>query len=77
MLPGTTALPEELADEERVVAYWGGRPEVRRRVEALQQSSASIVLFLNARGLLHFDALFQNILTDGRRLYFTDFGLTL
>jgi hypothetical protein len=117
VLPDTTVLPEELADVERAVAYWGGRPEVRRRIEALQQSSASLVLFLeyipqtlhdwlteqvqageesadralslversleagtsfmNARGLLHFDAHFQNILTDGRRLYFTDYGLAL
>lgn len=111
------ALPMELADVERAVAYWGGRPEVRRRIEALQQSSASLALFLeyipqtlhewftkqvqageesadracslvegeleagtsfmNARGLLHFDAHFQNILTDGRRLYFADYGLAL
>ncbi|MEV7068555.1 serine/threonine-protein kinase [Streptomyces collinus] len=117
VLPDTTALPEELADVERAVAFWGGGPEVRRRIEALQQSSASLVLFLeyipqtlhewlteqvqageesadralslvereleagtsfmNARGLLHFDAHFQNILTDGRRLYFTDYGLAL
>ncbi len=111
------ALPEELADIEQVVAYWGGGPEVRRRIEALQQSSASLVLFLeyipqtlhewfteqvhaddeaadracslverelaagtafmNSRGLLHFDAHFENILTDGRRLYFADYGLAL
>jgi hypothetical protein len=31
--------------------------------------------FMNSRGLLHFDAHFENILTDGRRLYFADFGL--
>lgn len=31
--------------------------------------------FMNANGLLHFDAHFGNIRTDGRRLYFTDFGL--
>ncbi|MEU3349928.1 protein kinase family protein [Streptomyces sp. NPDC006700] len=111
------ALPEELADVERAVAYWGGGPEVRRRIEALRDSSASITLFLeyipqnlhdwlgaqvkagdeatdracamvtrqlkagtsfmNARGLLHFDAHFQNILTDGRRLFFTDYGLAI
>ncbi|MEU6083424.1 protein kinase family protein [Streptomyces sp. NPDC047108] len=116
VLPGPgLPLPEELADVERAVAYWGGASEVRRRVEALQQSSASLVLFLeyipqnlhdwlgvhigaggeaaeracamvdaeleagvsfmNARGLLHFDAHFQNILTDGRRLFFADYGL--
>jgi hypothetical protein len=117
VLPDTTPLPEELADVERAVVYWGGRPEVRRRIEALQQSSASLALFLeyipqtlhewlpeqlqageeaadracalvegeleagtsfmNARGLLHFDAHFRNILTDGRRLYFADYGLAL
>lgn len=46
VLPGTAALPEELADVDRVVAYWGGSPEVRRRIEALEQSSASLALFL-------------------------------
>ncbi|WP_328315799.1 serine/threonine-protein kinase [Streptomyces sp. NBC_00388] len=118
VLPDTAPeLPEELADVDRAVRYWGGGPQVRRRIEALQQSRASLVLFLeyipqtlhgwltgqlragdaaadraasqvekelragisfmNARGLLHFDAHFENILTDGRRLYFTDYGLAL
>ncbi|MFE1247147.1 protein kinase family protein [Streptomyces sp. NPDC058766] len=117
VLPGTTELPEELADVERVVAYWGGGPEVRRRVEALRRSSASLALFLeyipqtldewlteqiqageesadlacalvedeleagtafmNAHGLLHFDAHFQNILVAGGRLHFADYGLAL
>lgn len=112
--PGQS-LPEELADVEKAVTYWGGGSEVRRRIEALRDSSASIALFLeyipknlhdwlgaqvkagdeaaeracamvvrqlqagtsfmNARGLLHFDAHFQNILTDGERLFFTDYGL--
>ena len=35
----------------------------------------SDVQFMNSRGLVHFDAHFGNILTDGRRLYFADFGL--
>ncbi len=112
---GGRPLPEELADVERAVAYWGGGAEVRHRIEALQRSSASLLLFLeyipqnlhdwlgermaageeaaeracamvddelrtgiafmNANGVLHFDAHFENILTDGRRLFFTDFGL--
>lgn len=110
-------LSEEIADVEQVVAYWSGRPEMRRRLEALHGASASLVLFLEyiphtvhqwfdeqiqagdeaadhasalvereltagtafmgSQGLLHFDAHFQNILTDGRRLYFADFGLAL
>nr|WP_051945308.1 hypothetical protein [Streptacidiphilus rugosus] len=117
VLPDSAPLPEELADIDRAVAYWEGSPSVRRRIEALGSSSASIALFLeyipqnlhqwlgtqveagdqaidlacamverelaagtsfmNSRGLLHFDAHFENILTDGRRLYFGDFGLAL
>ncbi|MEE1831440.1 protein kinase family protein [Streptomyces sp. SP17KL33] len=118
VLPGDgRPLPEELADVERAVAYWGGGSEVRRRIEELRRSSAGLMLFLeyiphtlhdwlgariesggeaaeracamveaelatgvsfmNDRGLLHFDAHFQNILTDGRRLYFADYGLSL
>jgi hypothetical protein len=115
--PGQT-LPDELADVEGAVAYWGGGPEVRRRIEALRESTASIALFLeyiphtlhdwlgalveagdeaavesacatvvehlragtsflNDRGLLHFDTHFQNVLTDGERLYFADYGLAI
>ncbi|WP_330316371.1 serine/threonine-protein kinase [Streptomyces platensis] len=117
VLPDSTPLPEELADVKRAVAYWGDGSQVRNRILALQQSSASVALFLeyipqnlhqwlgtqveagdrtanrafamverelaagtsfmNSRGLLHFDAHFENILTDGRRLYFADYGLAL
>lgn len=118
VLPGPRRpLPEDLADVERAVAHWGGGPGIRRRIEGLQQSTASLLLFLehipynlhdwlgarieaggeaagracamvdselrsgtsfmNARGLLHFDAHFKNILTDGRRLFFADYGLAL
>ncbi|MFD8934923.1 protein kinase family protein [Streptomyces sp. NPDC059578] len=115
VLPDATPLHEELADVEAVVAYWDDRPQVRRRIHALRDSSASVALFLeyvphhlhqwlgtqvaageesadracamvesqlaagisfmNDRGLLHFDAHFENVLTDGRRLYFADYGL--
>jgi hypothetical protein len=110
-------LPEELADTERVVRYWGGSAGVRQRLAGLAGATASVVLFLeyfpqtlhewlrgkvaeggaaagwacamaeanlraavsfmNARGMLHFDAHSGNILTDGRRLYLTDFGLAV
>ncbi|MEU1290896.1 protein kinase family protein [Streptomyces sp. NPDC005840] len=33
--------------------------------------------FLAARGFVHFDAHFANLLTDGHRLYFADLGLAL
>ena len=32
---------------------------------------------MNAHGLMHFDAHFENILTDGQRIYLSDFGLAL
>jgi serine/threonine protein kinase len=119
---GKRPLPEELADVDAAVAFWGGSPEVRHRIEQLRDATASIVVFveyiphnlhdwlrarpaeaeaeadarttestiewiereltegaafMNARGLLHFDAHFENILTDGRRLYFADYGLAI
>ncbi|MFD5504703.1 protein kinase family protein [Streptomyces sp. NPDC127061] len=33
--------------------------------------------FMSSRGLVHFDAHFNNVLTDGRMIYFADFGLAL
>lgn len=42
---------------------------------AVERNLVADVSFMNANGLLHLDAHFGNILTDGRRLYFTDFGL--
>ena len=108
-------LPEELADVERTVAYWGGAPQVRERVEALRTASASLTLFLeyfpytlhdwlgtelrtgdpdrvctrvdewlrsltaflHEHRLLHFDAHFQNVLTDGEQFRLADYGLAL
>ncbi|MEV4567525.1 protein kinase family protein [Nonomuraea sp. NPDC049419] len=35
------------------------------------------VSFMNAAGLLHFDAHFENFLTDGREFYLSDFGLAV
>ncbi|MDO0917153.1 protein kinase family protein [Streptomyces sp. DT2A-34] len=108
-------LHEALADVERAVAYWGGDPQTRERIEGLRTASTSLALFLeyvphtlhdwfdaqlrtdgadaacalveqglgaatdflHARELLHFDAHFNNILTDGRQLYLADYGLAL
>ncbi len=33
--------------------------------------------FLRKKGIIHFDAHFRNILTDGQQIYLTDFGLVL
>jgi hypothetical protein len=38
---------------------------------------ARVTTFTSGRGLVHFDAHCGNLLTDGRRIYVADFGLTL
>jgi hypothetical protein len=35
------------------------------------------IAFLRTKGIIHFDAHFRNILTDGEQIYLTDFGLVL
>ncbi len=43
----------------------------------VERELQAVTSFMGTRGLLHFDAHFHNLLTDGRRLYFADFGLAL
>ncbi|WP_344442364.1 protein kinase family protein [Kitasatospora nipponensis] len=43
----------------------------------VERELAATTAFMNARGLLHFDGHFENVMTDGERLYFTDFGLAI
>ncbi|MEU7481388.1 hypothetical protein AB0A63_35805 [Lentzea sp. NPDC042327] len=60
------------------------RQQVRAGAEATANACAMVerelaagIAAMNARGLLHLDAHFRNVLTDGERLYFADFGLAL
>lgn len=109
------ALPEELADADRMVAFWENSAAMRARLAAVVMAPSSIVVFceyvahpltpwleaqvragpaaadaalsmvdrglraavsfFHARGFTHFDAHFGNVLTDGRIVYLTDFGL--
>ncbi|MEV6060992.1 protein kinase family protein [Nocardia asteroides] len=48
-----------------------------RALAMADRDLAAGTAFMNAHGLLHFDAHFQNVLTDGERLYFADFGLAI
>jgi hypothetical protein len=43
----------------------------------VEEQLAALTAFLREARLLHFDAHFRNILTDGRRLYLADHGLAL
>ena len=38
-------LPDELGDVEALFAHWHGSPAVRRRIEAIAESSAAVALF--------------------------------
>jgi hypothetical protein len=44
-------------------------------IAMVERHLRSDIAFMAARGFLHFDAHFKNILTDGERLYFADLGL--
>jgi len=113
VLPGPAATEgvfAEFGGLDGAVARWEGSAAVRDRLQALRDSPARLVLFLEhvpqtlaawmadqdlsafarvdaqladttafmrERGLVHFDAHFLNILTDGHGLYFSDFGLAL
>ncbi|MBX9976655.1 MAG: protein kinase family protein [Alphaproteobacteria bacterium] len=46
-----------------------------KNIEMIHNNLLSTVAFMNSKGMLHFDTHFNNILTDGEQLYFTDFGL--
>ena len=52
-----------------------GHDSITDACELVERCLRADVAFMNAHGLLHFDAHFGNILTDGRRLYLADLGL--
>lgn len=43
----------------------------------IQSQLKEMTTFLNTQNTVHFDAHFQNILTDGKRLYWSDLGFVL
>jgi hypothetical protein len=67
-------IPQNLADwlAKQVTI---GDEAVTSACAVVERGLRADVAFMNANGLLHFDAHFRNILTDGRRLYFADLGL--
>jgi len=115
LVPFPDGPPDELAEVERMVAFWDGSPAVRSRLTAVLGATASVALFcepiahplgpwlgdrvrarrasadaalamvdaglravvsfLHRQGWVHFDAHVGNLLTDGRTVYLTDFGL--
>ncbi|MFL2868559.1 MAG: hypothetical protein ACJZ78_07115 [Prochlorococcus marinus] len=48
-----------------------------KAIEIIEGSLDSTIQFMKKKGMLHFDTYLNNLLTDGQRLYFCDFGLTI
>ncbi|GAA2373825.1 protein kinase family protein [Streptomyces carpaticus] len=69
-------IPQNLHDwlGERIGAGDEAAARACALVDGQLQSAAA---FMAARGLLHLDGHFRNILTDGSRLYVADYGLAL
>ncbi|WP_051966721.1 protein kinase family protein [Kitasatospora mediocidica] len=70
-------VPQTLAawlGDRREAAPEGGDGSSYAWVEELLARGTA---FMSSRGLVHFDAHFNNVLTDGRLIYFADFGLAL
>ncbi len=53
-----------------------GSNAIDTAIEMVESKLLETTFFMNANGMLHFDAHFHNILTDGQQIYFSDFGLT-
>ena len=59
-----------LSDQARA-----GAQQVDAACVSAERDLRAVTWFMSANGLQHFDAHFRNILTDGERLFVTDFGL--
>lgn len=52
-----------------------GDGSIDKAIEMVERNLIETITFINSKGILHFDAHFHNILTDGEHLFFSDFGL--
>lgn len=69
-------VPQNLFDWLRQHISLGGA-QAASAVQFVERNLKMSNQFMNAQGLVHFDAHFHNILTDGEQLYYSDFGLAL
>lgn len=65
-------LEEWLCDEIKQ-----GEDRAERAISFVEDNLETTNNYMNAHGLVHFDAHFRNLLTDGETLFFSDFGLAL
>lgn len=52
-----------------------GPVEAEAAVRLVEQQLLRSVAYMRSAGMLHFDAHFANVLTDGQQIYLSDFGL--
>jgi hypothetical protein len=52
-----------------------GSPQAEAAVALVERELLQTSIHLRSQGMSHFDAHFDNVLTDGDRLYLSDFGL--
>ncbi|MEM7337226.1 MAG: serine/threonine protein phosphatase [Actinomycetota bacterium] len=64
-------LPSWLADRTRQ-----GETAASAAIDFVERRLLKDVFAMNAAGLFHFDAHFDNVLTDGNQIYFADLGLS-
>lgn len=51
--------------------------DLEKFVEKILEQLTRVNEFMQKNGFVHFDAHFENLLTDGQTIYFSDFGLSL
>ncbi|MEM6432751.1 MAG: hypothetical protein AAF773_02670 [Cyanobacteria bacterium P01_D01_bin.115] len=56
---------------------WSHGADRMATIMDVESTLIDILSFINSQGLLHLDAHFDNILTDGQQLFLTDYGLAL
>jgi hypothetical protein len=54
-----------------------GNEAIDKAIKMVEKDLQETSRFLCEKKMLHFDAHFHNVLTDGERLYFADFGLSI
>ncbi|MDG4767930.1 hypothetical protein O7632_28120 [Solwaraspora sp. WMMD406] len=66
-----------LADQAGAGERTGPAERVAAAYDLVDRSLRAGTRFLSTQGFVHFDAHLRNLLTDGRRVYFADFGLAV
>ena len=56
---------------------WDWLGENMGQVDMVLEQTREIINFLQTKGIIHLDLHFENIVTDGEKLFLTDFGLVL